>query len=102
MLETIKYVLTVEGETEKWYFLWLGEQINKVESRKYNVSIKPKVEQSPRSFYKSTNNKITPEVFHVCDIESKSEYHINKFQNVLKEMSEAKKIKNIKYRLGYK
>lgn len=28
MLETKKYVLTVEGETEQWYFLWLKDQIN--------------------------------------------------------------------------
>lgn len=101
MLETKKYVLTVEGETEKWYFLWLRDQINKVESRKYNVSILPKVEQSPRSFYKGTNSKATPEVMHVCDIESNEKYHQDKFQNVLKEMSEAKKQKKIKYQLGY-
>ena len=101
MLETKKYVLTVEGETEKWYFLWLRDEINKVYSRKYNVSIVPKVEQSPRSFYKGTNAKITPEVIHVCDIESNGEFHVAKFHNILKEMSEAKKQKNIKYQLGY-
>lgn len=101
MLETKKYVLTVEGETEKWYFLWLRDEINKVDSRKYNVSIVPKVEQSPRSFYKGTNAKITPEVIHVCDIESNGEFHVAKFHNILKEMSEAKKQKNIKYQLGY-
>ena len=28
MLETKKYVLTVEGETEQWYFIWLRDQIN--------------------------------------------------------------------------
>lgn len=101
MLETKKYVLTVEGETEKLYFLWLRDQINNVEYRKYNVSIVPKVEQSPRSFYKGTNAKITPEVMHICDIESNDEYHESKFHNILKEMREAKKSKNIKYQLGY-
>lgn len=30
MLEKKQYVLTVEGETEQWYFLWLRDQINKV------------------------------------------------------------------------
>lgn len=58
MLETKKYVLTVEGETEQWYFLWLRDQINKIESRKYNASIVPKVQQSPRSFYKGTNSSL--------------------------------------------
>ena len=49
MLETKKFVLTLEGETEMWYFLWLKDQINQCEDRKYNVSIVPKVQQSPRS-----------------------------------------------------
>lgn len=101
MLETKKYVLTVEGETEYWYFLWLKDQINKVESRKYNVSIKPIVQQSPRSFYKGSNAKTTPEVMHICDVESTDKIHIDKFENILKEMKEAKSQKNIKYWLGY-
>lgn len=101
MLETKKYVLTVEGETEQLYFLWLRDKINEIESRKYNVSIIPKVQQSPRSFYKSTNAKITPVAFHICDVESTSKEHIDKFENILKEMSEAKKQKNIRYQLGY-
>lgn len=101
MLETKKYVLTVEGETEKWYFLWLKEQINKCESRSYNAAIIPKVQQSPTSFYKGTNAKVTPEAFHICDVESEDAYHIDKFQSVLKEMKEAKSQKNIKYHLGY-
>lgn len=101
MIETKKYVLTVEGETEEWYFLWLQDQINKIESRTYNVSIIPKVQQSPRSFYKGTNVKTTPEVFHICDIESPEKIHIDKFENILKEMKEAKKQKNINYQLGY-
>ena len=54
MLETKKYVLTVEGETEQWYFIWLRDQINGFEGRTYNVSIVPKVQQSPMSFYKGT------------------------------------------------
>ena len=101
MLETKKYVLTVEGETEQWYFLWLKDQINKVEPRKYNASIVPKVQQSPRSYYKGTNAKVTPEAIHICDIESTDPYHIDKFENILKEMKEAKQQKNIKYQLGY-
>lgn len=101
MLETKKYTLTVEGETEKWYFDWLTVQINKVESRKYNVSISSKVQQSPRSFYKGTNSKVTPEAFHICDIESTEKIHIDKFENILKEMKEANTQKNIKYHLGY-
>ena len=101
MLETKKYVLTVEGETEQWYFLWLKDQINNCADRTYNVSIVPKVQQSPRSFYKGTNSKVTPEVIHICDVESTDDFHIEKFENILREMKEAKTQKNIKYQLGY-
>ena len=101
MLETKKYVLTVEGETEAWYFLWLKDQINSYEGRTYNASIVPKIQQSPRSFYKGTNAKVTPEVIHICDVESTDDDHIEKFENILKEMKEAKTQKNIKYQLGY-
>jgi len=51
MLENKKYVLTVEGETEQWYFLWLRDQINSYEGRTYNAAIDPKVKKSPKSFY---------------------------------------------------
>ena len=101
MLETKKFTLTVEGETERWYFLWLKDQINKIESRKYNASIVAKVQQSPRSFYKSTNSKICPQAIHICDVESADRSHIFRFEGILKEMAEAKKQKNIKYQLGY-
>ena len=101
MLETKKYVLTVEGETEQWYFIWLRDQINGFEGRKYNVSIVPKVQQSPKSFYKGTNSKVTPEVIHICDVESTDDHHIEKFENILKEMKEADRQKKIKYQLGY-
>ena len=37
-LETRKYTFTVEGETEKWYFEWLENQINVCPHRLYNVS----------------------------------------------------------------
>lgn len=93
--------MTVEGETEKWYFLWLKDQINKCEHRTYNASIIPKVQQSPRSFYKGTNVKVTTEAFHICDVESTDSAHIEKFHGILKEMKEAETQKNIKYQLGY-
>lgn len=43
-LENKKYVLTVEGQTEKIYFNWLQEKINNCADRKYNVLIDSKVE----------------------------------------------------------
>ena len=100
-LYTKKYVFTVEGETEKWYLEWLRDQINQCESRKYNVAVDAKVQQSPKKFYKNANAKATPEVFHICDVESNESVHVEKFQNILSEMKEAKTQKKITYRLGY-
>ena len=65
------------------------------------MAIIAKVQQSPRSFYKGVNSKTTPEIIHICDVESTSKEHIDKFEGILKEMKEAKTLKNIRYRLGY-
>ncbi len=100
-LERLKYAFTVEGETEQWYLLWLRDQINQYEGRKYNVAFDVKVQQSPRKYYKGINAKTTPEVTHICDVESNNPIHVEKFQNILSEMAEAKSQKKIKYALGY-
>ena len=96
-----KYVFTVEGETEQWYFQWLRDQINKCEHRVFDVAIEVKVQQSPRKFYKSAKAKATPEVFHICDVESNEPVHVDKFHSILSEMKEANEQKNITYSLGY-
>lgn len=101
MLETKKFTLTVEGETEKLYFTWLEKIINSCEEKTYKVSLNAKVQQSPRSFYKGTNSKVNPVVFHVCDVESTNKIHLDKLNKILKEMKEAKTFKGIKYNLGY-
>lgn len=100
-LETKKFVFTVEGETEKWYLEWLRDRINECGERTYNVAIEAKVQQSPKKFYKTVNAKTTPEVFHICDVESNEKVHVDKFKNILSEMKEAQTQKRIKYRLGY-
>ncbi len=100
-LYTRKYTITVEGETEKWYFEWLNKQINACESRTCNASIDAKVQQSPKKFYKGANAKTTPRVIHICDVESNEPAYVHKFQNILKEMKEAKDQKRIAYILGY-
>lgn len=98
---TKKFVFTVEGETEQWYLEWLRERINKCECRSFNVVIDAKVQQSPKKFYKTANTKATPEVFHICDVESNEPVHVDKFRKILSEMKEAKTHKKITYRLGY-
>ena len=100
-LQTRKYVFTVEGETERWYLLWLRDQINVCDDRTYNVSIDAKVQQSPKKFYKGVTAKTTPAVTHICDYESNESVHVEKFRNILSEMKEAKDQKGIKYSLGY-
>lgn len=100
-LYTKKYTLSVEGETEKLYFGWLEKQINTDQTRTCNVSIEAKVQQSPRRFYRSLIAKTVSQAIHICDIESAEPVHIQKFQNILSEMKEAKLQKNINYLLGY-
>ena len=82
-LQTLKYTFTVEGETEKWYLEWLRDQINAYPERRYNVSVDPKVQQSPAKFYKGANKKATPELTHICDVESNEPYHVQKFETIL-------------------
>lgn len=100
-LETLKYTFTVEGETEKWYFDWLQDIINLCPDRKFNVSIDSKVQQSPLKFAKGANPKSTPNVVHICDIESEDAVHVEKFKKILSELKDSKKQKNISYKLGY-
>ncbi len=51
-LYTRKYTISVEGETEKWYFDWLEKQINACEERAFNASIDARVQQVPGSSIK--------------------------------------------------
>ena len=60
MRETLKYTFTVEGETEQWYLLWLRDQINACPDRDKNISIVPKVQQSPAKFYKKHLQESNP------------------------------------------
>lgn len=99
--ENRKYVFTVEGETEKWYLDWLQKEINSDERSKYTVIINATVQRHPMTFVKRQDAKSTPQVIHLCDVESASTEDIRNFENVLKEMAKAKKEKKLKYLLGY-
>lgn len=101
--ENRRYVFTVEGETEQWYFDWLEEQINACDDSKYTVSIVAKVQQSPKKYSKTVNPISTPMVTHICDYESNEEVHVTKFKNILSELKEANSTKGrkFKYALGY-
>lgn len=98
-----KYVFTVEGETEQWYFEWLTSAINAHPDSLYNVSLVAKVQQSPKKYAKTINPIATPLVTHICDYESNEEIHTTKFKNILSELKEASSTigRKFKYALGY-
>lgn len=101
--ENRKYVFTVEGETEQWYFEWLKAEINACPESRYNVSIVAKVQQSPKKYAKTVNPMATPRVTHICDYESNEAVHVTKFQNILSELKASNSItgRKFKYVLGY-
>lgn len=101
--ENRRYVFTVEGETEQWYFEWLQEQINACDESEFTVSIVAKVHQSPRKYSKTINPLATPKVTHICDYESNDEVHVTKFKNILSELKDANSTigRKFKYDLGY-
>ncbi|MDY4592410.1 MAG: RloB domain-containing protein [Eubacteriales bacterium] len=101
MKENRTYTFSVEGNTEQWYLYRLQELINQSSEAKYRVKFNVKVEQSPLRLIKSINSITMPSIIHLCDIESQSEEHEKKFKNVLDEMKEVQKQKNVKYYLGY-
>ena len=96
-----KYYLTVEGETEFWYFQWLQDKINSSSSSQYTVSIKPTIQQNPLKYAKGLTKFTTPYLAHICDIESNEENHQQKFLRVLDLLHQAKNVKKISYSLGY-
>lgn len=98
---TKNYIFTVEGDTEKWYLDWLQHQINSCAESKYNVKITPIVEKNPLSYAKRKSRLTVPELYHIADVESKSEEHRKNFDNLLCELSKIKKEKSIICNLGY-
>ena len=97
----LQYWFTVEGDTEKWYLEHVQRVLNSSDETKKTIRIESKVCKSPKSFVKNTTALITPEITHLCDIESNSPEHLKNFSNILSEMAFAKKQKKIKYELGY-
>lgn len=97
-----KYYLSVEGETEKWYFEHLQVLINNKEELLYTVKFDIKINKSIISRAKSISAPYKVKAFHICDYESNEEMHIEQFNKILKELKDVKKInKNLVYKLGY-
>jgi len=96
-----QYWFTVEGNTEGWYLEHVQNLINNDINSKYRININHEICRSPASFAKRANALSSPEIFHLCDIESTSQEHLKSFSKVLSELKDAKKDKDINYRIGY-
>ena len=97
-----KYYLSVEGESEKWYFEYLQMLINNKKELLYTVKFDIKINKSIISRAKSISAPYKVKVFHICDYESNEEVHAEQFNKILKELKDVKKInKNLIYKLGY-
>ena len=102
MKKTCKYYLSVEGETEKWYFEHLQNLINNNREIPYKVKFSIKISKSITKMAKSIPVIAKTQVFHICDYESNDSMHTKQFENILKELNEVRKIKkDIDYKLGY-
>lgn len=97
-----KYYFSVEGQTEKLYFLWLQKQINAETNSRYTVNLYPKIEKSPCSMVKSLVNIYDTTIYHIIDKESESTEHTKNFKQALDNMCKAESLQSgITYELGY-
>lgn len=97
-----QYYLSVEGETEKWYFEHLQELINSSEEIPFKVNFDIKINKSIISRAKSISAIYSIKAFHICDYESNDEVHKLQFARVLEELKNVEKInRKINYKLGY-
>ena len=102
--ETRKYFFTVEGETERWYLLWLQKQINCDTDAKYRVILDCPIQKNPLSRAKAmiVTGKGKTVITHIFDYESNQEVHTKQFYEALDLMKKSESLgKQIKYQLGY-
>jgi len=97
-----KYYFTVEGETERWYLLWLQKQINSETTAKYTVTLDCPIQKNPLKRAKSLVVTGKTVITHIFDYESDQEVHTTQFYKVLDLMKQSESLgKQIKYQLGY-
>lgn len=89
-----QYYLSVEGETEKWYFEHLQNLINNTDEIPCKVNLETKINRSIISRAKSISAPYKVKAFHICDYESNEEVHVKQFNQVLDELKNVKKINN--------
>lgn len=99
-----KFFLSVEGETEKWYFEHLCRLINASDKAQYKLSLKCDVEKEPLAMAKRLviPKRTAIDVWHVFDFESESEQHQEIFHEALRQMRDANRMgKKLRYRSAY-
>lgn len=99
-----RFYLSVEGETEKWYFEHLRGLINTSDRAQYKLTMKCDVEKEPLAMAKRLviPKRTTIDVWHVFDFESESEQHRQNFQEALRQIREANRLdKKLRYHSAY-
>lgn len=95
------YVLTVEGECEKYYFEHLKMLINNTSNRIANCQFKPDIaiKKTPSKYSKNFVG-VKNRFFHIQDIEDYfDEFHRKNFLSLIEDVQAANKYVN--YKLGY-
>ena len=93
-MSTLNYYISCEGETEKWYFEWLQNQINQDPRVKNKVKLHPKKGRSPTAFAKSNQGAFTPcKYFYlVRDIEDYEKLHLDQLHSACDNLKKASQI----------
>jgi len=100
--ETKKYFFSVEGETEKRYFDWLQNNINRTSTALYTVKFDCHIQKDPLKRAKGLIILEKTRVTHIVDKESEDETHFLEFKTALDRMKKSERLgKKIKYHLGY-
>lgn len=86
------YYFTVEGQTEKWYLEWLRDKINNSEESLYCVVFDISIDTKPLQRAKKLSVTSRTEIWYLFDFEGDTPQYIQRFNNVLNEMSQANKI----------
>lgn len=88
------YYFSVEGETEKWYFKWLENQINNNDNASLKVNFTVYVQKEPARAIKRITSVDKIEIVHVFDFEEPQNEEA--FKNTLSSMKKAAGIKRVK------
>lgn len=98
-----QYYLSVEGETEQWYFEWLKNTINSSPNATRTIKLKCKVQKDPIKYAKGLIILEKTLITHIFDRESEEDLHTGQFTTTLERMRNApqKSGKTVEYRMGY-